>query len=128
MKHYSKNIISIFSFSLFISLYIVSPHYASAYYIHFSDATYTNGSHTETFPLHCGDIVQLPPGGTITFLVSATSDIMNYNELCIQSCFPVCERTRSDSQQCFYLDSVRSFLRFCSLCCNTGISGLQSVF
>lgn len=85
MKHYSKNIISIFSFSLFISLYIVSPHYASAYYIHFSDATYTNGSHTETFPLHCGDIVQLPPGGTITFLVSATSDIMNYNELCIQS-------------------------------------------
>lgn len=88
MNHYSKTMISIFSFSLIISLYIVSPHYASAYNILLSDATYTNGAHTETFPLHCGDIVQLPPGGTITFIVNATSDIMNFNELCIQSLPP----------------------------------------
>ena len=85
MKHYYKNMISIFSLFMLISLSIGSSHYAKAYDILISEATYTNGIHTETFPLHCGDIVQLPPGGTITFIVIATSDIMNYNELCIQS-------------------------------------------
>lgn len=80
--------ISIFSLFMLISLSIGSSHYAKAYNIILSDATYTNGIHTENFPLHCGDIVQLPPGGTITFIVNATSDIMNFNELCIHSLPP----------------------------------------
>jgi len=70
MKRNFKELLTLLSFLLIISTMVISPNELKAYgVIYFGNATYTNGTYTETFALNCGDFKLLPSGGTLTFVV-----------------------------------------------------------
>ena len=63
------------TYLLLILLRVFSPGDSKAIAVFTGPATYTNGSASNTFPLNCGDMIQLPLGGTLTFQVYAVGDI-----------------------------------------------------
>ena len=82
-KFYISPLLSgIFIFLFFFSSFQTSK--ADVFDINFETATYSNGSQTDTFSINCGDIISLPPGGSLTFKVTSFST--SISNLMILSC------------------------------------------
>lgn len=78
MKHISKNSASSFTILVLISMFFGFSQNANA--ISFGicgDATYTNGSQTQTIPLDCNGTLVLPSGGNLSFVVCASGGIVD---------------------------------------------------
>jgi len=81
MKKYYLNLFFPFYISLFLMFSVFHPRNLPAeeissdiqYAIGVSQATYINGSDTTIYPLNCGGILSLPPGGSISFRVTGGS-------------------------------------------------------
>jgi hypothetical protein len=87
MKNYYKFSNFVFCFILSVLFFSFTQNAKAGIFIRISSpAVYINGSDTTIFTLHCGDTKVLPPGGTLSFYVTAwANDILDWSYLCIDS-------------------------------------------
>lgn len=87
MKNHSKYSNFVFCLILTFLFFNIPQNTKAGLFVKISSpAVYINGPDTTTFELNCGDTKILPPGGTLSFYVTAWSnDILDWSYLCIDS-------------------------------------------